>query len=330
LITGAAKCFERHTLVADIRRVHADIGWRWINELLHVSEQKRLREASMGHRRRVASFVADGEGDREPQLYCQQEDCEMKHATIGLLGIAIACLASVTDAHADTCSYGGTNYTCETICTNNCTSRGVVVFSTCDSNPYGNGDGTCVICGNGSANTIYGSTGRDLICSKGANDTVFGDTGDDTIVGDAGDDAIDGEGGNDLIDGGNGNDVELEGGDGDDVIIGGAGTDLIRGGAGNDALNGGTGGDLIYGDGAPLGDVLCGGDGDDALLIDGTGYHCLDGGKDQTTNGSGLGFDCGYDADNECTNAATARNCAFAFAWGEIGFDSSTRSCNCQ
>lgn len=254
----------------------------------------------------------------------------MKKTSITVLATTISIFALSAICPAATCTYNGTSYACEADCLNNndC-SQGLFTHSACDSAPSGNGDGKCVLCGDGGANEIYGTSGADIICGKGGNDLIYAAGGADVILADAGNDVVYGEAGDDYIDGGNGNDQPLDGGDGDDLISGGAGHDWLWGGGGNDVLNGGAGDDTVLGQGAVLGDVLCGGDGDDTLVAEDAGYHCLDGGKNQTGYGGGAYIDCGYDADSQCSNSATYRNCVNPLAFGNAAWNSSQRSCNC-
>ncbi len=254
--------------------------------------------------------------------------------------VAVAALGPAT-ARADTCSINGTAYTCEAFCigTTACNVE-TVGHATCD-NPLlgGNGDGWCTICGDGAANTITGTSGADIICGKGGNDTIYGDpTGagaGDMIDAGSGDDTVLGRAGNDLILGGTGDDT-LRGGDGDDEVDGEDGDDLVYGDHGNDVVRGGDGSDYVEGGWSPLisseiGDIICGGKGDDALAAFGYGHFCFDPGPDQTGNAFGLGWDCSYigPTTKDDGDLATQRNCAAVDASGDA-FHSSTRSCNCQ
>lgn len=86
--------------------------------------------------------------------------------------------------------------------------------------------------GDGSDNTINGTTGSDNIEGKGGQDTLDGNGGSDIVSGGDGDDNIDGGAGNDIVFGGDGNDV-ITGGSGDDIIVGGRGDDTMSAGNGS-------------------------------------------------------------------------------------------------
>lgn len=226
-------------------------------------------------------------------------------------------------AYAVTCSAGGESYTCDLICagTSPCA---VPSFQTCDPNPFGNGDGLCVICGDGANNTIVGTPTADIICGKGGADFLRGDP----QSGGSGPDILNGETGNDTIFGGGGDD-EIYGGSGDDLLHGDGGNDSVHGEDGNDFVEGAS----FAGASNDIGDLLCGGDGDDELLAIGSGQHCLDAGPDQ----SGMGnIDCRYVQPfmADACDLATARNCANYVPGGAPGttdpFHPSQRSCNCD
>lgn len=86
--------------------------------------------------------------------------------------------------------------------------------------------------GDGSDNTISGTTGSDNIEGKGGQDTLDGNGGSDIVSGGDGDDNIDGGAGNDIVFGGDGNDV-ITGGSGNDIIVGGRGDDTMSAGNGS-------------------------------------------------------------------------------------------------
>lgn len=278
-------------------------------------------------------------------------------AVVGLLTFATG------SAHAVSCSVGGVSYQCEYFCTpqnNPCTISGGLAG--CDAiGQGGNLDGFCVICGDGTANTITGTDGPDIICGKGGNDVILGDPSNttgaaDLISGDAGNDTINGRVGNDIIYGGTNNDT-IHGNDGDDTIYGEAGDDTLNGDNGDDELDGGDGSDHVYGDAGSdvlrggdgddqlldtmglfqpgqLGGILCGGDGDDLLEILGTGSFCFDGGPGQLGTTWNEDHDCEYlgpPAGATTADFATQRNCvAPAGPPAASAFLSSHRSCNCQ
>lgn len=83
------------------------------------------------------------------------------------------------------------------------------------------------IVGDGDANLIRGTDGRDVIVAGGGNDKILG------------------RGGNDLICAGSGNDIII-GGEGRDRIFGQWGKDRLKGGPGFDTLDGGPGADACY------------------------------------------------------------------------------------
>ena len=78
----------------------------------------------------------------------------------------------------------------------------------------------------GSADTIFGSNGRDAIAAGSGADKIYGNSGNDTLFG---------EDGNDWLYGGTGSDT-LFGNDGNDILNGGAGSDMLSGGRGKDTF----------------------------------------------------------------------------------------------
>jgi Ca2+-binding RTX toxin-like protein len=175
-------------------------------------------------------------------------------------------------------------------------------------------DGTHVITGTNSAETlngtsgddgIYGLGGDDTLTSGGGNDYMFGGAGNDTITGGdgndhlygmgmtadvsgdgadtisggAGNDYIQGNAGNDILDGGDGND-RINGGKDDDHITGGNGNDTINGNFGNDVIDGGAGDDVLRG--GKDNDIITGGDGNDQIYGD-LGADTLTGGAGSDT-----------------------------------------------
>ena len=84
---------------------------------------------------------------------------------------------------------------------------------------------------------LNGGSGNDIIYGGGSSDLINGDTGNDFLSGLAGNDSINGDGGNDVIVGGLGDD-SLSGGDSSDTFVWnlGDGNDVIDGGQGQDAL----------------------------------------------------------------------------------------------
>ena len=266
----------------------------------------------------------------------------MNRVTLFTTVALITALAGSQPAHAVSCPIAGTQYTCDIDCAGIVAPNVCAVpnadFNLCDTNH----DGKCVMCGDGNNNIIIGSTGPDIICGKNGNDTIRGEPststvgGDDLLSGDAGNDYVYGGPGNDTIYGGTGND-NLFGGSGDDEIFGEAGDDMIHGEQGADALNGGDGNDYVEGSTlyqeGDLGDLLCGGKGNDILEATGDGSHCLDAGPDQV---AGENLDCVYNGPSspEDGDRATARNCANYLPDGIPGtsdaFNPSHRSCNCS
>ncbi|MFD0915544.1 calcium-binding protein [Pseudahrensia aquimaris] len=122
---------------------------------------------------------------------------------------------------------------------------------------------------------------------------IIGDGDAENITGSEGRDHIISNGGNDGIDGGEGNDL-IEAGDGGDTVIGGLGDDEIYGGAGSDDLFGGSNNDTIFGGSGD--DFIEGNSGNDTI-VGGLGEDTMDGGADvdlldlsQGDNG-GLGWD---------------------------------------
>jgi hypothetical protein len=278
----------------------------------------------------------------------------MRH--LAIIAAAAALLAfAARPVDAATCNVDGTSYPCDLECAASSCDYSSFTFTQCEQ--AGTADGVCVICGNGSANTITGTTSGDIICGKGGNDVLHGDPASsgagDTIRGEAGNDTINGRFGNDHIDGGDGDD-NITGGDGDDEIAGGEdddnisgnngdddlagddGVDIIFGNAGADVLRGGDDSDYLEGSSAPfingaLGDIMCGGKGDDVLQTLTLGSNCFDPGPDQLGLAFDYGWDCNYLAPQHPTSGdlATERNCV-TIKYDSSAFHSSNRSCNCQ
>ena len=130
---------------------------------------------------------------------------------------------------------------------------------------------------------LTGTPGDDDLEGGAGDDRISGLAGDDVLVGDDGDDTLDGGKGDDILIGGDGDD-SISGGEGDDVLVGGPGHDVLDGGADNDRLVAGEG-DIVLGGagndrielstdrGAPA--SIDGGDGDDTLVLGGTGTGSL-------------------------------------------------------
>ncbi|AUN32601.1 hypothetical protein C0V82_19915 [Niveispirillum cyanobacteriorum] len=159
--------------------------------------------------------------------------------------------------------------------------------------------------GNGSANSITGSTGNDTLDGLGGNDTLDGGVGADSMAGglgndtfivdDAGDVVVEAAGGGTdtvrtslasytlgtdvehlvftgtgaFTGTGNGANNSITGGTGNDTLDGLDGDDTLSGGNGNDSLTGGNGNDnLTGGTGA---DTMVGGAGNDTYIVDNIG-----------------------------------------------------------
>ena len=191
------------------------------------------------------------------------------------------------------CTVDGTTYPCDIeppACGASCTVPGFS-HSSCD----GNGDGFCVICGDGAANTILGTFGSDVLCGFGGEDVIVGIDGEDIVSGGDGDDLLYAGDGDALMYGGDGDDL-LTAFDGDDALFGELGDDELRGGRGDDLLYGGGGRDVLLGQAGDdyltttdaagacptaglFGAILCGGPDGDTLDACGPGRMCLDGGR---------------------------------------------------
>jgi cysteinyl-tRNA synthetase len=74
-----------------------------------------------------------------------------------------------------------------------------------------------VLVGDGTPNTLVGSTAREMIDGRAGNDTVLAGDGDDALFGGEGGDMLSGEGGDDRLHGGRGKD-RLGGGEGGDMF----------------------------------------------------------------------------------------------------------------
>lgn len=84
----------------------------------------------------------------------------------------------------------------------------------------------CTVVGNGRANTLSGTPGRDVICGFGGRDRLWAGKGNDVVAGGAGADLLLGVAGRDFLLGGAKSD-ELEGGGGRDRLSGGRGPDTL-------------------------------------------------------------------------------------------------------
>lgn len=134
--------------------------------------------------------------------------------------------------------------------------------------------------------TIQLGTGNDRLTAdmyQSQSFTVDAGDGDDLVTTSFGNDVIHGGAGNDTIYASDGDDQAF-GNDGDDLLVGEAGFDLLDGGAGNDRILAGAG-DTVLGDagddtieltdyrGTPA--SIDGGDGNDTLVLTGTGTGAL-------------------------------------------------------
>jgi Ca2+-binding RTX toxin-like protein len=171
------------------------------------------------------------------------------------------------------------------------------------------GAGDDVLEGGTGNDQIIGGTGNDTISSGGGDDTVDGGDGTNLLLIEAASTAVEVRGPQDALtirtDTGTITasnlgafqftdttldlaailalrDQTLVGTDGADSLTGDYGNDLISGLGGADVLRGGAGNDTLYsGSGDALGDSLFGGDGDDLLKADGSGFVIS--GADQST-----------------------------------------------
>jgi RTX calcium-binding nonapeptide repeat (4 copies) len=103
----------------------------------------------------------------------------------------------------------------------------------------------CTVTGDGGADRLAGTAGRDVVCGLGGSDRIRGERGHDVLLGGAGGDLLQGKTGSDRLDGGSGND-RAYGGAGTDTLRGGPGNDGLGGGLGPDELSGGSGRDIVY------------------------------------------------------------------------------------
>jgi uncharacterized protein involved in tolerance to divalent cations len=131
------------------------------------------------------------------------------------------------------------------------------------------GLGNDVLIGGSGSDELYGEGGDDVLYGRLGSDSLWGGDGNDTLNGDQGNDRLFGENGDDFLDGGAGND-ELIGGNDTGRRFGSWG-DILYGRAGNDYLDGGLGKN-----------AMIGGDGDDILVVGGTG-NWADGGSGSDT-----------------------------------------------
>lgn len=162
----------------------------------------------------------------------------------------------------------------------------------------------------GGMNEVRGGVGNDLLSGTQGDDKIFGANpdipnadGNDTIFAGSGNDEVHGLAGNDAMQLGDGNDKGF-GGTGNDSINAGAGSDEMFGGDGNDWMTGGEGdgvrdyaaggeGDDVYvwapGDGN---DHFDGGNGKDALVLQGVTFDQLQAALTQW----GTGYQLSYNA----------------------------------
>jgi Ca2+-binding RTX toxin-like protein len=168
-----------------------------------------------------------------------------------------------------------------------------------DHDTLSGGDGNDIVTGFLGNDSLQGGTGNDTLNGGTGNDTLNGNDGDDTLYGEAGDDTLTGWNGDDTLWGGADDDT-LSGSSGEDVLRGEAGLDLLIGGADSDTLYGGDDADhLIGGYQTALvelnwdqsGDVLDGGNGNDAIMGDNGQFLPLTfgatGGNDTIRGGAG-------------------------------------------
>jgi len=110
------------------------------------------------------------------------------------------------------------------------------------TNSFQFADGTILVYGTNSAESIdgdvfadllYGNDGADFITGNNGDDQIFGGNDADTLLGGEGGDLLQGNTGADSLLGGNGNDF-LFGGQGDDVLSGDNGNDYMQGNIGAD------------------------------------------------------------------------------------------------
>ena len=102
----------------------------------------------------------------------------------------------------------------------------------------------CTMTGDGGADRLDGTGGRDVMCGLGGRDRLRGNGGHDVVLGGGGGDLLQGKAGSDRLDGGPGNDRAF-GGAGADDIFGRAGNDVLGGGLGPDDMSGGSGRDVV-------------------------------------------------------------------------------------
>jgi Ca2+-binding RTX toxin-like protein len=137
---------------------------------------------------------------------------------------------------------------------------------------YGEGDNDTIILSD-PAGVVDGGPGNDYLDGSPGPDLLVGGAGDDTLEGSIGADTLLGEEGNDL----------LRGGSGKDSLIGAVGNDTLQGGKGFDTLEGG----LSDGSSAADIDSLIGGDADDLLTLQASGYAAGSDGDDTLVGSTG-------------------------------------------
>jgi serralysin len=166
------------------------------------------------------------------------------------------------------------------------------------------GGGDDSLTGGSGNDTLNGGTGEDVLKGGNGDDTLNGGEGDDTLNGGSSDDTLDGGAGVDDLQGGNGDDTLIGGGD-DDALNGGNGADVLQGGTGNDVLSGGTGADRL--EGGEGDDTLTGGTGADTFVFKpGFGNDTIASFQIAGAGHDFLGFDSGIFADTAALFAHSA------------------------
>ena len=200
-------------------------------------------------------------------------------ATAGNIAVSIS---AVTDTIQNTTlTVGGKSLFFDAASLSTISQAGNLVFN----------DGSSLILGVNTADTLTGTAAGDTVYLFAGNDTftggagssnIFAGLGNDTVTAGAGSSNLFGAEGNDSLLGGAGNDhlygQSASGGtDGTDTITGGAGGDYINGNAGADVIDGGADSDRIFGGNST--DTISGSAGNDTINGN-VGNDQIDGGAD--------------------------------------------------
>ena len=130
------------------------------------------------------------------------------------------------DSCSTPCRYGPFVIDCPECNVGTCGSHGTICAGDPSCDPECSSTSSCTefIYGDGTSETLNGTSQNSCIYGYGGNDTIDGNAGDDWLFGGNGTDTIYGDSGHDCLYG-EGNDDHLDGGTGTNFGDGGSGTD---------------------------------------------------------------------------------------------------------